>query len=64
MPRGLCRKILSLNLGFLIPSSQAMGFSLIAKLSGGIVVNWVLRIGIQLRFIPKEMDRPRLSIRS
>ena len=62
MPRGLCGKILSLDLGFSIPSSRTMGFSLIAKLLGGIVVNSVLRIGIQLRLIPRGMDRPRLSM--
>ena len=63
MPRDLCGKILSLGLGSLIPSSWITVFSLIAKPSGGTVVTWVLRIGIQLQLTYKEMDRPRLSIK-
>ena len=57
-------KVLSLNLGFLIPSSQIMGFNLIAKLLGGTAASWVLRIGIQLQLTHRGMDRPRLLIRS
>ena len=64
MPRGLCGRILSLNLEFLILSSQITDFSLILKLSEGTVVNWVLRIGIQLWLIHKGMNRARPSIRS
>ena len=45
MSKGLCGKILSLGLGSFIPSSLTMVFSLIARPSGGTVVNWVLRIG-------------------
>ena len=62
MPRDSCGKILSLDLGFLILSSRTMVFNLIAKHSGGTVVTWALRIGIQLRLIPRGMDRPRLSM--
>ena len=64
MSRGLCGRILSLDLGFLTPSSQTMGFSLIAKLLEGTVVNWVSRIGTQFWLIHKGMDRLRLSIKS
>ena len=64
MLRGLCGRILSLNLEFLILSSQIMDFSLILKLSEGTVVNWVSRIGIQFWLIHKGMNRARLSIRS
>ena len=53
MPKGLCGRTLSLDLGFLIPLSQTTDFSLIAKLSEGTVVNWVSRIGILLQFIPR-----------
>ena len=63
MQRGSCGKILSLDLGFLIPSSRKMGFNLTANLSGGTAVNWVLRIDIQLRPIHKGIDSSRLSIR-
>ena len=64
MPKGLCERTLSLGLGFLIPSSQTMDFSLIARLSEGTVENWVSRIGISLYLIPRGMDKPRLLIRS
>ena len=64
MPRGLYGRILSLNLEFLILSSQITDFNLILKLSEGTVVNWVSRIGIQLWLIHKGMNRARLSIRS
>ena len=63
-PRGLYGKILSRGLRSLIPSSRTMGFSLIAKLSEGTVVNWVSRIGTRLRPIHKRTNRPRLSIKS
>ena len=64
MPKGLCGRILSLGLGFLIPSSQTANFNLIAKLLEGTVVNWVSQIGIPLQLIPRRMGKPRLSIRS
>ena len=63
-PRGLYGKILSRSLGSFIPSSRTMGFSLIAKLSKGTVVNWVSRISTRLRPIHKRTNRPRLSIKS
>jgi len=56
-------KILSLDLGFLTPSSQIMDFSLIVKLLGGIAVNWELGIDIQLQPIHRGMGRPRQLIR-
>jgi len=62
MPRNLCGKTLSFDLGSPIPSSQTMVFSLIAKPSGGTVVTWELQIGIPPRLIHKGMDRPRLLI--
>ena len=64
MLKGLCGRTLSLGLGFFILSSQTTDFSLIAKFSEGTVVNWVSRIGIPLRLIPKGMGKSRLSIRS
>ena len=39
MLRALCEKILSLNLGSLIASSQIMGYSLTVKLSEDTVVS-------------------------
>ena len=59
----LGKRILSLGLGFLIPSSQTTNFNLIARLSKGIVVNWVSRIGTPLLLIHEGMDNPMLSIR-
>ena len=64
MQRGLCGKILSRDLGFLIPSSRTIGFNLIVKLSEDIDASWVIRIGIQFQLIHGGMDKLRLSIRS
>ena len=64
MPKDLFVKILSLGLGSLIPSSQTMVFSLIAKPSGGIVVTYVLRIGIPPQLIHRGIDRLRLPIKT
>jgi len=64
MLKDLCGKTLSLDLGFVIPSSQTTDFSLIARLLEGTIVNWVSQIGIPLQRIPREMDKSRLSIRS
>ena len=61
---GLCGRILSLDLRSLIPSTQTMRFNLIAKLSEGIVVIWVLEIDTQLWLTHKGMDRPGLLIKS
>ena len=64
IPRDLFGKILSLGLGSHIPLSLIMVFNLIAKLSGGIVVTWELRIDIPPQLILRGMGRPRLSTRS
>ena len=64
MPSDLYGKILSLGLGSLIPLSRTMVFSLIAKPSGGTVVTWTLKVGIQHQPTHKEIDMLRLSIKS
>ena len=64
MPKDLCGKVLSLDLGSPIPSSRTMVFNLIEKLSGGTIVTWEFRIGIPPLLIHRGMDRLRLSIRS
>ena len=64
MPKGLYGKTLSPDLGFLTPSSYITGFNSITRLLEGIVVNWVLRIGIPLSLIPRGMDKSKLLIRS
>ena len=64
MPRDSFGKILSLDLGSPIPSSRTIIFNLIAKSSKCTVVTQELPIGTPPRLIHKEMDRPRLSIRS
>ena len=56
-------KILSLGLGFLIPSSRTTDLSLIARLSEGTTVIWVSRIGIPLQPTPRGIGKLRLSIR-
>ena len=63
MPRSLSGKILSLDSGSLIPSSQTMVFSLIENLSGDTTVIWELQIDILYQFIPKGMDKPTLLTR-
>jgi len=63
MPKGLYGRTLSLDLGFLIPSSQTMDFSLITNLSEGTVVNWVSRTGILLLLTPRGIGKLRLLIR-
>ena len=60
MLRDLCGGILSLDLGFLTPSSRTIGFSFITRLSGDTVATWALRTDIQLLLIPREIGRLRL----
>ena len=63
MPRSLFGKILSLDSGSPIPSSQTTAFSLTARPLGDIVVTRVLRIDIPPWLTHKGMDRPRLLTR-
>ena len=60
MLRNLFGKILSHDLGSLIPSSQIMAFNSIANLSGDTVVILELQTCIPLQLIPKEMDKLRM----
>ena len=64
MPRNLFGKTLSHDSGSFVSSSQTLAINLIANLSGDTVVILELQIGIPLQLIPKEMDKPRLLIRS
>ena len=63
MQRGLYGKILLLDLEFLKPLFQIMGFNLIVKFLGGTAVNWVLEIDVQLQLILRKIGKPRLLTR-
>ena len=61
MQKSFFGRIFLLDLGFLIPSSQTTGSSLIVKPLGDIAVNWALGTDIQLQPIHKEMTKLKLS---
>ena len=63
-PRSLSGKILSPGSRSLTPSSRIMAFSLTLNPLDDIVVNWELRTDILPQPILKEIDKPRLLIRS
>ena len=50
--------------GPLIPSSRITAFNLIARLSEDTIVTWELQTSIPVMPSPKEIDKPRLLIRS